>query len=58
MKLSLERAKFCPGCPKKELVLNNVPKLIIKPDIIDDTKKITILNNTKKQTNMQMVSLF
>lgn len=57
MKLSINRAKFCPGCPKKELVLNNVPKLIITPEETETTKKITILSNTKKQ-NPAVVSLF
>lgn len=50
MKLRPKGVKFCPGCPKKELVLKAAPQLIINPEEKKtDPKIVTIRTKPEKK---------
>ena len=42
MKLFPKNAKFCPGCPTKDLKLNSAPELVIKLENQQDNKIYTL----------------
>lgn len=47
MKLFPKNAKFCPGCPKKDLKLNSAPELVIKLEKQQDNKIYTLKEKLK-----------
>lgn len=47
MKLFPKNAKFCPGCPKKDLKLNSAPELVIKLEKHQDNKIYTLKEKLK-----------
>ena len=57
-KLSPKKVKLCPACPPKGLELDVAPKFnfIVTPE--NNTKKITILDNTKNKIKTKIKSLF
>lgn len=49
LKLRPNGLTFCPGCPKKELKLNQEPRFSITPEKKENTKVITIIGSKKKE---------
>ena len=47
MKLFPKNAKFCPGCPTKDLKLNSAPELVIKLENQQDNKIYTLKEKLK-----------
>lgn len=47
MKLFPKNAKFCPGCPSKDLKLNSAPELVIKLEKQQDNKIYTLKEKLK-----------
>lgn len=58
-KLAPRNARFCPGCPKKDLKLIKEPTFIITPPSPKiDTKTVTIIGNNRSSNKGKNISLF
>lgn len=49
MKFAPKNARFCPGCPKKELKLTTMATLQLSPLPQKDTKTITIVKSNQNK---------
>ena len=59
IKLSPKKVKVCPACPPKELELDMTPKFnFVQTNNINNSKKITIIDNIKNKTKGKIKTLF
>ena len=56
-KLSPRKVKICPGCPSNDLSLDITPQFNFVQGQ-EQTKKITVVGNSKKKLNTKIKSLF
>lgn len=57
-KLAPKKVKICPGCPAKELSLDITPQFNFVDGKQESTKKITVVDSSRKKTNTKIKSLF